>query len=256
MSASHEFLELMPLAENSLDQFKAAQEDVKQITVHSTASSFVEQGGRDPFTLYTLIVTCPATKMWWIIKKRYSEFHTLHRYLVKMHKSSKMPKIRDVLRPIVEVDFPKRSIRLDNEITIAKRKLAFDNIVAMLMAIRSDCICAMVECKTNSETLQQLIHVCSFIEAFLAIPELQKKEEVHRTSLILSSPELVPHVVSYNDDECPICLSDFEDPEDKTLHLGCGHIFHEDCVMQWLQLKLSCPTCRETSICGVSNESE
>lgn len=44
----------------------------------------------------------------------------------------------------------------------------------------------------------------------------------------------------YNE-ECPICLS-------KTLEndmiLPCGHKYHFTCIMDWLDKKMTCPTCR------------
>mmetsp|Transcript_12688 Transcript_12688/g.12796 ORF Transcript_12688/g.12796 Transcript_12688/m.12796 type:complete len:274 (+) Transcript_12688:735-1556(+) len=30
----------------------------------------------------------------------------------------------------------------------------------------------------------------------------------------------------------------------KTMHTPCGHKFHEDCLMNWMVIKMECPTCR------------
>ena len=46
-----------------------------------------------------------------------------------------------------------------------------------------------------------------------------------------------------NDNCCPICLDDFDDYT-KITTLKCNHIFHEDCINQWLTKKSSCPYCR------------
>lgn len=42
---------------------------------------------------------------------------------------------------------------------------------------------------------------------------------------------------------CPICASDYFD-EEKLLELPCRHLYHEACVMPWLESKGACPTCR------------
>jgi len=40
--------------------------------------------------------------------------------------------------------------------------------------------------------------------------------------------------------ECTICLETFES-QDSVLRLPCGHIFHKDCVMNWLRQTMTCP---------------
>lgn len=31
----------------------------------------------------------------------------------------------------------------------------------------------------------------------------------------------------------------------KTMHAPCNHKFHEDCLMNWMAIKMECPTCRK-----------
>jgi hypothetical protein len=57
---------------------------------------------------------------------------------------------------------------------------------------------------------------------------------------------------------CPICLeslsgTDIEDQgqEDDVsprtaIKLNCGHVFHRECLHEWLHKNMSCPICRET----------
>ncbi|KAF0745430.1 hypothetical protein Ae201684P_011524 [Aphanomyces euteiches] len=243
----------MPVTEDNLHLVQVAHDDMKQVSVTSTATSCVS-GDSDPFTLYTIVVTCPSTKLWWIIKKRYSEFYALRQYFRKMQKACKNASLNKALKPLMDLSFPKRSFRLDTEAIINERKRAFDAMTAVLMAIRSHCLFTSVQYQDDNNTATQLGHVCDVIEAFLCIPDLQKNEEIRRTEIILSSPDVATTEINYKehaDDDCPICLCDF-DSDDKVLHLGCGHNFHEGCVMQWIQLKMSCPICRQTSICGIA----
>ena len=46
-----------------------------------------------------------------------------------------------------------------------------------------------------------------------------------------------------NQPVCPICSDDFK-VGSKVLQLPCGHIFHEDCAIPWLDMKKTCPICR------------
>jgi hypothetical protein len=42
---------------------------------------------------------------------------------------------------------------------------------------------------------------------------------------------------------CCICLSDISNGEDTVL-LPCGHLFHDPCVLEWLNKNNTCPICR------------
>ena len=39
---------------------------------------------------------------------------------------------------------------------------------------------------------------------------------------------------------CSICLIDINKP----IFLHCGHHFHQDCILKWLDSKNTCPMCR------------
>ncbi|KAK4383792.1 E3 ubiquitin-protein ligase SIRP1 [Sesamum angolense] len=47
-------------------------------------------------------------------------------------------------------------------------------------------------------------------------------------------------------EECPVCLEQLmRPPLPKTLmQLGCGHKFHTNCLVRWLESKPHCPCCR------------
>jgi len=45
-------------------------------------------------------------------------------------------------------------------------------------------------------------------------------------------------------EECSICLESYQE-KDKIVQLTCTHIFHKDCIREWLQNKQNnCPLCR------------
>lgn len=44
--------------------------------------------------------------------------------------------------------------------------------------------------------------------------------------------------------ECAVCLSEFADDESLKLLPGCFHVFHPECIDQWLENHTTCPVCR------------
>ncbi|XP_067936114.1 RING finger protein 11-like isoform X2 [Watersipora subatra] len=44
--------------------------------------------------------------------------------------------------------------------------------------------------------------------------------------------------------ECPICIVDFE-KEHEVKSLPCKHLFHKECIDDWLMRNLRCPSCME-----------
>jgi len=68
---------------------------------------------------------------------------------------------------------------------------------------------------------------------------------------IIASVPLI--IIGQNDTElppgqdrtCPICLNDMVAGEEARL-LHCKHMFHKNCVDEWLRVNCTCPTCRES----------
>ncbi|KAK3198974.1 hypothetical protein Dsin_022389 [Dipteronia sinensis] len=45
--------------------------------------------------------------------------------------------------------------------------------------------------------------------------------------------------------DCAICLDDFVDGDSCRILIVCNHIFHSNCIDQWLKYQLTCPICRK-----------
>lgn len=41
--------------------------------------------------------------------------------------------------------------------------------------------------------------------------------------------------------QCSICFDTFEHDSKKTIQLGCGHIYHGSCIMEWFKVNSTCP---------------
>mmetsp|Transcript_30041 Transcript_30041/g.70003 ORF Transcript_30041/g.70003 Transcript_30041/m.70003 type:complete len:567 (-) Transcript_30041:118-1818(-) len=46
--------------------------------------------------------------------------------------------------------------------------------------------------------------------------------------------------------ECVICMSEIDDEDGRYANTPCNHRFHFECLQQWLDVKMECPTCRAT----------
>lgn len=51
-----------------------------------------------------------------------------------------------------------------------------------------------------------------------------------------------PTAVKSEDQQCCICLSDYE-PGDNLLRLPCGHLYHAECINSWCINHVKCPLC-------------
>lgn len=45
-------------------------------------------------------------------------------------------------------------------------------------------------------------------------------------------------------ESCAICLVDYEQG-DRVVTSNCQHVFHRDCMAEWVLLNMDCPCCRE-----------
>ncbi|CAK4178690.1 unnamed protein product [Aphanomyces euteiches] len=225
------------------------QQGMKQVNVH-TSSLCLVAGNSDRFTVYTLIVTCSTTKTWWSLKKRYSQFYDLYHRLLRLTKTSSktLPELSRILSSLSKFSFPKRHLRLDTASIVAERKRAFNQFTSLLLAIRSECVVAAFQV-SNANQAAQLDEVAHTIESFLSIPDRQMAGEARHATLVLSCLDSTPCDSDDSEcvsDMCTICLCDFSESNQVSLHMSCGHNFHEACVVPWLEQNLSCPLCRQT----------
>lgn len=53
--------------------------------------------------------------------------------------------------------------------------------------------------------------------------------------------------ITDSDKTCSICLEDFCS-EKEIIILDCKHIYHSDCIIEWINKDTSCPLCRSSSL--------
>ena len=44
--------------------------------------------------------------------------------------------------------------------------------------------------------------------------------------------------------DCPICMCDVDLSGNNYLVTPCDHVFHDECLQQWMEVKMECPSCR------------
>ena len=51
-------------------------------------------------------------------------------------------------------------------------------------------------------------------------------------------------IASSKSGRCTICFTSFEEGERTKILPGCGHMFHVDCIRDWLRRSEFCPNCK------------
>ncbi|KAM4050324.1 uncharacterized protein ACNLHF_015353 [Anomaloglossus baeobatrachus] len=79
-------------------------------------------------------------------------------------------------------------------------------------------------------------------------PALQEiwHPQPNRTTLQINTLQTRTILPQEDNGSCVICLTEFAIGENITL-LPCKHIFHQTCIVTWLQSNPSCPLCRKTA---------
>ncbi|KAE9585197.1 hypothetical protein Lal_00017989 [Lupinus albus] len=89
------------------------------------------------------------------------------------------------------------------------------------------------------------------LQAWTMVASFEGVFDEKRGQMLRASKKLPP-LVNYGNHhnpirscgECAICLENFEAGQFCQVFPMCKHIFHSDCIDNWLQKKLTCPICR------------
>ena len=78
-------------------------------------------------------------------------------------------------------------------------------------------------------------------------PELPESPEISPQQLVHNNITLISNIKCLINDDCPICIEPFKE-NDELYQLKCGHIFHTECIAEWININHICPTCRKDII--------
>lgn len=59
----------------------------------------------------------------------------------------------------------------------------------------------------------------------------------------VNTRKVIPKIITETTELCSICLENMEDKLVKTI---CNHLYHENCLEDWMKRNLNCPLCRES----------
>ncbi|EQC38777.1 hypothetical protein SDRG_03736 [Saprolegnia diclina VS20] len=209
-------------------------------------------------TYYRMDIAFKRTPHKWTIAKRYSEFYALRRTLKSLMQRAKRQPSDKVALPLKLLEdgmakaFPRRHFRADNAAIIAERRAALEAFVQLLVKI----MCSFPPEFDRDARAGLLKDLHDMLKHFLAFPEEQLHLDAKRTLAILALEDVVVAASSdeasttasvVSEDCCSICLGDWHDVECADMHvvkLPCNHVFHEECVLDWLNGSAECPLCR------------
>jgi hypothetical protein len=101
--------------------------------------------------------------------------------------------------------------------------------------------------------IHDFILICGVMGIYMACTDIEDRQIIERNQIKFEHEEFIKELEKYseisyynetndNDDNkiCSICYENFKN-NDKIIKLPCHHIYHYNCLMEWLKEKYSCP---------------
>ncbi|XP_021900867.1 probable E3 ubiquitin-protein ligase RHC1A [Carica papaya] len=121
------------------------------------------------------------------------------------------------------------------------------------------------ELTSKVSLLVEITKFMNFVHKYGEEPEITRIVDEFRANLSLSEPKTTPaansaiealrkFVYDEEDDDCKskqhctICIEDFVRGSELN-EMPCSHLFHPDCIVEWLQVNHTCPLCRHPLPC-------
>ncbi|KAF0685187.1 Aste57867_22889 [Aphanomyces stellatus] len=123
---------------------------------------------------FSFTLTCPKTQKHWSIQKRYAQFVALRQQLTRLHAFALTNcRLRTILKPFLDLPFPKKPLSTDSAADIAGRTAAFENMTMLLVAMRYACWMSTLTHEDEDDVLVDLTQVCDVLDGFLLRPKMQ-----------------------------------------------------------------------------------
>ncbi|KAK1262771.1 RING-H2 finger protein ATL80 [Acorus gramineus] len=117
------------------------------------------------------------------------------------------------------------------------RALSMVGAMSLSMAIAYLIIHSILQCIKRSQTVTESDAPAASNEGPTDCPE----ELLSMPVIVFSTEE----EASFETASCAICLEDFAEGEELRVLPKCGHVFHKECIDQWVVTRSSfCPMCR------------
>jgi len=109
-------------------------------------------------------------------------------------------------------------------------------------------------CPHNFLSVEPSFRMCSLLVAYMAAQVLVLYLQDKKGPQFFVPKSFLPikydygrplkHTMSEDQRNCVICMREVEVQDPDHMITPCDHVFHAECLMQWLDVKLECPTCR------------
>ncbi|KAG7378964.1 hypothetical protein PHYPSEUDO_009252 [Phytophthora pseudosyringae] len=256
---------------------KARRAEVATVAIAAKPTTvFDTQDVTAPYTQYIFKLRSAATsssrspKEGWKLRKRYSDFHALHQQLRRtrgqweascVKQGEAFESVVAVLQRAAGPDFPRKHVRCDTSAIIhERRRQLMDYMRILLVAYAELGVLLAAPGTLKGNFVDEIVCVNTVfveIERFLEIPPKRKEIEAKLTRAVMALEDVkVDPNIEVKASQCCICLSDSNPSggsdagaDNEMAQLPCAHIFHEDCIIHWLQCGSTCPMCR----CAVGN---
>ncbi|XP_031254459.1 uncharacterized RING finger protein C2A9.04c-like [Pistacia vera] len=85
----------------------------------------------------------------------------------------------------------------------------------------------------DRETTDRILSVSSIVPRFRAADKdaIRKLEKVKVQDLMSTT-------------QCTVCLEELKDVNLEVVRMSCSHLYHEECIVKWLETNCTCPLCR------------
>ncbi|EQC39252.1 hypothetical protein SDRG_03457 [Saprolegnia diclina VS20] len=96
-----------------------------------------------------------------------------------------------------------------------------------------------------SALANQVLHFYVILREFLMIPDDVTSARNRLAIAVMNLTDIEPPTALGGG--CSICLEPWQHanvPALATVQLPCGHVYHEECVIEWIRQNANCPVCR------------
>jgi E3 ubiquitin-protein ligase RNF38/44 len=121
--------------------------------------------------------------------------------------------------------------------------LCISMLIINYIQICLPCIIAVILIPVFCFCMPCLIRVLARLQNNRGVSQGATEQAISQLPVTIVAEEHVNNLGEEN--TCPICLNEMVVGDEARL-LRCKHIFHKNCVDEWLRVNASCPTCRKS----------
>ena len=126
-----------------------------------------------------------------------------------------------------------RNYTYDNERYLSDTSVIFIGIFCACFMVKVLAICTDYYSRVRGRALAQISQISE------QSARIARQIKINSKTRVITEEGLQGELLN----ECSICLENF-DVGQKISELSCGHLFHKECVEQWMQNNHNCPLCR------------